>query len=276
MGKCRFPITVDRGYRAHFRALNKWIAAGQPDYRKPTRFIAVRCGHCDECLKAKRREWLLRLHYHLRVQEHPSYFVTLTYETEPREGVCKKDVQDFMKRLRHTTKEKISYFLCSEYGEKHQRAHYHMILFNYNGDTEQIAESWRHGFIKVGDVTDASINYVAKYFITKQCHPEGKNENFSLISKGIGKSLVTPEIEEFLQNGNLLKIGQQKYATPRYVKDKMDINEFEIEYIPTELNKEIDNMLEKYGGNPHLAIDAYNEHCRYTTNKLRKRKTNNL
>lgn len=272
MPNCLYPITVDRGYKSHARALSRWIIAGRPEYRKPTRYISVRCGHCPNCLRQKRREWLLRLHYQGLQSEHPNYFVTLTYAVEPRQGVLKKDVQDFMKRLRHTTKQKVKYFLCSEYGEKHLRAHYHMILFNYDQDPDLIAEAWKHGMVKIGSVTDASINYVAKYFITKQNHPEGKNENFSLISKGIGKCLVSAEYEKFLQAGNMFKIEGSRVVTPRYIKDKMNINEFEIEYEPTEIHKDLEILLDRFGGNAELAVKTYNANIRKLNKELQKRK----
>lgn len=272
MPNCLYPITVDRGPKAHFRALHRWVLAGSPEYRKPTRFIAVRCGKCPNCLKQKRREWLLRLHYHARCQEHPNYFVTLTYEVEPRDGVRKKDIQDFMKRLRHTTKQKISYFLCSEYGKKGLRAHYHMILFNYDQDPDKIADAWKHGMIDVGNVTDASINYVAKYFITKQDHPEGMNENFSLISKGIGKCLCTPSYEKYLQDGNKFFLDGTRVCTPQYVKSKMNINEFMIEYHPSEIKDKVIEMAERFGGNYDMAVAAYNAHVRWMNNNEKKRK----
>lgn len=272
MPSCLYPHTQDRGYRSHFRALNRWILAGQPAYRKPTRYISVRCGKCVNCLKQKRREWLLRLHYHNLVQENPNYFLTFTYEIEPRNGVKKKDIQDFMKRLRHTTKQKISYFLCSEYGDDGGRAHYHMILFNYDQDPDLIVKCWHNGFVVVGDVNDASINYCAKYFVNKKKHPEGKNENFSLISKGIGKCLVTKENEKYLQDGNSFRIDNSKVSVPRYIKDKMEINEFLIEFEHTDLHREIEALIDKFDGNAELAVRYYNDQVRHKNKELQKRK----
>lgn len=65
-----------------------------------------------------------------------SYFVTLTYAPAflPANGVCKRDVQLFLKRLRITLERKFNippfrYCVFSEYGKDTHRAHYHMILF---------------------------------------------------------------------------------------------------------------------------------------------------
>lgn len=260
-----FPITVDRGYRAHFRAMSRWLNAGgeNSSHPKPTRFIQVRCGKCPNCLKQKRREWLLRLHYHLNAQEYPSYFVTLTYRVRPRGGVSKKDVQDFFKRLRHAQKEKFTYFLCSEYSPKF-REHYHLILYNFSADTEEIVKAWKHGFVFVGDVTDASINYCAKYFINKQDHPEGLNENFSLMSKGIGKILINKDMQKYLQDGNSLRIDGTKVSTPRYIAEKLNLDTYMMPY-----EEKIEEKLNHF---TKLQIDAYNKHAQTEKAKITKRK----
>ena len=64
---------------------------------------------------------------------------SVVYENEPRFAIClKKDVQDFIKRLRSALQRdprftcfdtRFEYFLCSEYGPKTFRPHYHGILF---------------------------------------------------------------------------------------------------------------------------------------------------
>ena len=83
-----------------------------------------------------------------------NYFVTLTYSEENVPTIaytdiskkdnyeyceeltlCKKDFQNFMKRLRFHYKDKynwdnIRFFACGEYGEQTGRPHYHTIIFN--------------------------------------------------------------------------------------------------------------------------------------------------
>lgn len=66
-------------------------------------------------------------------------FLTVQYDENPRFAIClRKDVQDFVKRLRtRLSREPLlfgydlsfSYFICSEYGPKTFRPHYHGLLF---------------------------------------------------------------------------------------------------------------------------------------------------
>lgn len=65
------------------------------------------------------------------------------------------------------------YFSCGEYGDIFHRPHYHVILWsstlNFSGsDEEYIKKSWQNGFIKIGTVTEGSINYVTGYVLKKQ------------------------------------------------------------------------------------------------------------
>lgn len=93
------------------------------------------CGHCYECLSKVRNDWSIRLQEQLK--DTPiAYHAILTYSDDylPKSktgiaSVCKKDVQDFLKRLRHNITN-IKYFCVSEYGETTQRPHYHIIIFN--------------------------------------------------------------------------------------------------------------------------------------------------
>lgn len=107
--------------------------------------ILVPCGHCIECRKAKSREWSNRLLMESKYHED-MYFITLTLCNEyavvvpsvdldtgeycDKETLVKRDVQDFMKRLRKEfKKDKFRFYAVGEYGPKTGKAHYHMILF---------------------------------------------------------------------------------------------------------------------------------------------------
>ena len=244
MSSCMYPVTVKRSDKSYARAYMRWRLSDRSKL-PPTHYVKVRCGKCYNCLRVLRQQWLYRLHLHLRNQVYPSYFVTLTYDDEflPSSGVVKSDVQAFMKRLRTTTKQKISYFCVSEYGDKSQRPHYHMIIFNYDGDPANFAGSWSNGFIYVGTVTDASINYCAKYFIQKQLSPEGKSPNFSLISKGIARDFrdVNPPSDYYQFNGYLNFQGH-KVSAPRYFRDKWNIDPFKLPF--KELPEELDGLVD--------------------------------
>lgn len=75
----------------------------------------------------------------------------ITFDHEPRFAVCyKKDIQDFVKRLRisisrnpefQSLDTEMSYFICSEYGPKTFRPHYHGVLFFRNSRIAEWAEN---------------------------------------------------------------------------------------------------------------------------------------
>lgn len=268
MPSCMYPIPVKLSEKARLKRILSWQLS-KKEKEFPSSWVYVRCGKCVNCLKQKRREWLLRLSYHLRFQTFPSYFVTLTYNDDslPINGVMKKDCQDFFKRLRHSSSVPFSYFLVSEYGEHTQRPHYHFILFNYSADPARIEESWKNGNIFVGDVTDASINYCAKYFITKQIAPSGMNENFSLISKGIGKDVITVSgLRNFAQDNGFMSYHGIKTSIPRYWSDKW----------------KIDSMFIPFHEIPSQVIPSKQEYLnselnhKYQSNQLLKRKNPNV
>lgn len=105
----------------------------------------------------------------------------------------KTDVQKFFKRLRKasTGKARIKYYAVGEYGTQTMRPHYHIILFNAQKDLLQAA--WNLGEIHIGDVSGATIAYTLKYVSKEGKIPQHKNDmrrpEFSLMSKGLGKTI---------------------------------------------------------------------------------------
>lgn len=113
-------------------------------------------------------------------------FVTLTYDEDnlPDHGTLKKShVQDFIKSLRQRIKpQKISYFLCGEYGDTTERPHYHIALFGYQFPdlalyssrdnircyTSELCDSvWKKGRSIIGTLTYQSAAYIARYTLKK-------------------------------------------------------------------------------------------------------------
>jgi len=195
----------------------------------PYDHVDLPCGQCLSCRITRSRQWAIRC-IHEAQNWQQNCFITLTYadeympistkqcETCPiykrrlirnenpcGEGsVCKKDFQDFMKRLRKrfkgyepvpgTNHFPIRYFHCGEYGEKLRRPHHHACVFNFqfpdrvqwvnykNSSNARIrvnqqehklytssilTELWGHGIAIIGEVTWQSAAYVARY-ITKK------------------------------------------------------------------------------------------------------------
>jgi hypothetical protein len=118
---------------------------------------------------------------HESQQHDHNCFLTLTYATAPP-SLSKRDHQLFVKSLRKQT-DKISYYMCGEYGSQLQRPHYHYLIFGHNfkdrkywktstsGEklyrSETLEKIWKHGHAWIGDVTYESCAYVAAYVMKK-------------------------------------------------------------------------------------------------------------
>lgn len=154
---------------------------------------AHRCGQCANCRTTRSQEWALRILMEAKCHDH-SVFVTLTYDPDHVPvgyQLCKKDLQDFHKRLRK--KAGFRFFAVGEYGPKTRRPHYHGVYFGLSAsDEERIHQAWGNGNVKVDELTIGRASYAAKYCLKKHTSPDdfpdGRAPEFSLMSRrpGIG------------------------------------------------------------------------------------------
>lgn len=147
--------------------------------------LSVPCGKCEECKRSNRSDWFVRSYYEWQKCKTSTFFYTLTYNNEHLplfDGIAcfkKKDLQDFLKRLRFRLDKynvKLKYIITCEYGELRNRSHYHALFFlsreiNPYWFLRFVNDSWQYGFVKPGDnvgivSSDLGIQYVTKY-ITK-------------------------------------------------------------------------------------------------------------
>lgn len=195
--------------------------------------IPVPCGKCPECLKRRVSGWSFRLMQEDKVSQS-SMFLTLTYDTGKvpisRNGFMelkKRDLQLFFKRLRKLQQLPIKYYAVGEYGGKTKRPHYHIIIFN--ASLCNVQGAWGLGHIHYGLVTGASVGYTLKYMTKKRSVPMHRNDDripeFSLMSKGLGKSYLSHAMVEWHKNDLLdrmyCNVEDKKIAMPRYYKDKI-------------------------------------------------------
>lgn len=157
--------------------------------------ITIECGKCAECVYLKRKEARMRSYYQFKwTLENGGciYFDSLTYDPKnlPRisdwipevkgtklDSSCfrRKDITDYIKRVRmHMTrkgldvKDKLKYFVVSEYGSDKKyisdsgrirkgtkRPHYHILWF-WQGDWKDIVEAsnemWGKGRTDIGNM----------------------------------------------------------------------------------------------------------------------------
>lgn len=138
----------------------------------------------------------------------------------------------------------VRFFACGEYGSK-GRAHYHLILFNYKpndlefhdtnevGDilytSEFLSKIWKKGFVIIGEVTEQSAGYVARYSMKKLT--QEKNNSLFFEENGIDKEFITMSLKpgigrdyysESLFNDEHIflpsKKGARSCKPPRYFK----------------------------------------------------------
>lgn len=222
----------------------------------------IPCGHCKECRINQSKEWAFRIMHEANKYSH-NYFVTLTlnddhltsghylsplngeplpFSVDKQSGelrsvytLVKKDLQNFMKRIRINVQRKFGYhdirfYACGEYGSLNGRPHYHCILMNmpdlsselmFFGNRDGVitylspfvSSSWcdrdgtSKGFITVGEVTFQSAAYVSRYCMKKLNDPDHEFDSnlvqqpcFALMSHrpGIGRDFVFDDPESFL------------------------------------------------------------------------------
>lgn len=196
---------------------------------------AVPCGKCPPCVQRKAQGWALRLSNELQVST-AAQFITLTYSDdnipETPSGnytLVKRDHQLFMKRLRKRIPKKmrLGYYMVGEYGGQTMRPHYHSILFNLatKSPIDDVHEAWQLGAVHMGEVTEASINYVTGYLSKVPPDLMGdQQKQFNMMSKKLGASYLTPDRIKYYQENlhpYLITNGGQKAPMPRYYRNKI-------------------------------------------------------
>lgn len=210
------------------------------------------CGHCYACRFNKMQEKAMRINHELQYHED-SVFITLTYSPEnlPKDkGLVKSDAQKFLKRLRKRLGvDRVRYYLCGEYGDSGKydglgHPHYHMIIFGLSYNDSRIfkdlkwipskgvwycsCDCWRKGFVTVGKVIPARVNYVARYCMKKLNGDvaeeiyKGRQPEFCLASKcpGLGFDYAQDHLSRLVQDGYCTVKGRQ-HAIPRYYVEKL-------------------------------------------------------
>lgn len=208
--------------------------------------VIVPCGRCIGCRIEKSRTWAIRIMCESRLKEE-NRFLTLTYEKDIH-TLNKKDIILFVKRLRKRVGEKLRYYQCGEYGERHWRPHHHMILFGYkftdekiwpepskSGERQYVSDTlnglWGNGMCWIGDVTFDSAAYVAGYVTKKftnkdaeeiKKHYQGRLPEYATMSRrpGIGAGFVDKYYSDIYNGDRCLVRKGVEIHPPRYFDDR--------------------------------------------------------
>ena len=261
--------------------------------------FAVPCGKCIPCQRKRRADWSFRLEQEY-LNSNSALFITLTYndlhlpfytskgKLSHLPTLNKKHLQNYIKRLRNEhakfikqqskdlkvklTAKPLRYYSVGEYGEKHQRPHYHILLFNMDiANLTPIRTKWKKGTIDIGTVTNKSINYVTKYmfkdFDTKN---DPRERPFSNMSKGrkktpygiIGHSYLdkyskhhikSEDLTVRLQNGNCQRLPKaflKRIFPDKQQRLKISLKSFE-QYKNNKI-KEYQRILKSHYNNSHI------------------------
>lgn len=146
--------------------------------------LIVKCGKCEECQQERTNNWKYKIHLEA-IEAKEKCFITLTYRNNNQKQLNKKHLQDFIKRLRHETTNKIKYFGAGEYGTLKGRPHYHIIIINYQPKdlkqiygnksksnktmylSKRINEIWGHGITTIQQFNIAEVGYIMNYTTIK-------------------------------------------------------------------------------------------------------------
>lgn len=193
---------------------------------------SVPCGKCAFCLTNRRASWMFRIHYEMRTQLNPGWFMTLTYHEkfvkrvqDGRLSLRFRDVQLYIKKLRKA-KHYVKYICVGEYGAQTKRPHYHMLLWS-DAPLQVLEKTWGKGIIHFGRLEMASAMYTLKYIIQpKQRDVDGIEKTRAQFSKGLGLGYLTTAMYDYhtcdYDNPNFFSIiDGRKVALPRYYKNKI-------------------------------------------------------
>lgn len=145
-------------------------------------------------------------------------FVTLTYREPPmapsgRPTLKPEDLKNWLKRFRKAiSPQQIRFYAAGEYGDKHERPHYHAVLYNYAGcaygksrysdgrtidccaSCDLVRDTWGKGIIECQPLAPEHTRYIAGYVMKKMTSKhdrrlDGREPEFSRMSNqngGIG------------------------------------------------------------------------------------------
>lgn len=159
----------------------------------------VPCGQCMPCRINHKRMWTGRILLEAAHSPNTSTFLTMTYNDEhkPKNGsLVPSHLLRYINRLRDKSSlGHFRYFAVGEYGDKTQRPHYHMAIFNcppllweskFNAAWHEDGASM--GFTQAGEITKESAGYIAGYTTKKMTKKDddrldGRLPEFARMSK---------------------------------------------------------------------------------------------
>ena len=211
--------------------------------------MMVKCGKCYECKQERARNWTYKIWLE-SLSYKENCFITLTYKNDKKgKNLDKKDLQNFIKRLRKNNKIDFKYFGAGEYGERHGRAHYHIIILGWQPKdirsmygarsnrgnklytSKLIHNTWGMGRIVVQPFGVDEVGYLSLYLnynaeIEQNINYKEIEERKNALKKiKIKHKLIREVFDEKLGTNRIIKLKNIKDLTPeQHKKYKEDYN----------------------------------------------------
>lgn len=179
-------------------------------------WLAVPCGHCEDCLRRLRNDWYVRLERELRYckdYKKEAIFVTITINPlHYKKALADPSsfIRAFNERIRRKLGHSVKHAYFQEFGEHPQtggsnRLHFHGFMFGINCSYNTIRSAVSDfGFIWIGRATHRRARYVVKY-VCKQLNIYDKDGNL-IIDPNIDdirkytRKFISPGVGNYLGN----------------------------------------------------------------------------
>lgn len=219
-------------------------------------FLEVPCNHCKLCQDKRRQSIVRRMNYEFLTVKNGnvSLFVSLTQDDPCLHALTKKDIQNFVKRVREYQEKQtgkrlnIRYFACGELGSgkgsrrKGENPHYHLIIFNYPklenwyDYKAAIQARWPYGFVNVQIISEkndiqknrtkisyqGAFRYVAKYCCKSEESTSSFGKEFQLWSKGLGSEFIGKLRNQILREPTIKDLQYFDYESGQYKQIVVD------------------------------------------------------
>ena len=220
----------------------------------------VECGSCLAC-RAKKVEWLKTLGNWNWNKYGTASFITLTYSNEALiklnrlitlpDGTIRptcnyQDGTKYLDRIKkQIIKNKINskafnkdfkYIMATEYGEKFDRCHIHIIIFGIDHieGKSLLTEKWKYGIVDIGELRPGGIAYIAEYLM-KNYMDKITDKAFEKIgiekpkvkhSKNFENGFIENKKQELIENKSCFLKKGKKIGIPTYYKNKYNMKKF--------------------------------------------------
>jgi len=171
------------------------------------------CRRCAVCRSNEQWKWKNRALLETAAHQ-ATYFVTLTMRPrspgwEPTRENMKKDLQDYLKRLRK--KGAFRYLAAPEYGDTRGRFHWHLLIHTDDKsiNTKSTRNHWKQG-ITHARKTNKRANYVTKYIAKEDGRKQASLKYGEAIKEHLAANDTLREIFGRFDNAKLKSVGTTK------------------------------------------------------------------